>query len=66
MDAGIKQAELAHRLGVSQSEVSKYEAGERGLDLVALRAICIACGSDIQTFVDRFERNTRGRGDASG
>lgn len=36
----LTQAELAGRLGVQQSFVSKYEAAERKLDIVDVRAIC--------------------------
>ena len=38
-EAGLSQQQLAARLGVSQSFVSKYEAGERRLDVLELRHI---------------------------
>jgi transcriptional regulator with XRE-family HTH domain len=37
-EAGLNQTALAVRLGITQSEVSKYERGERGLDDARLRA----------------------------
>lgn len=37
VDAGLNQTSLAHRLGITQSEVSKYERGERVLDVLRLR-----------------------------
>lgn len=38
--AGLNQTELAKRLGRPQSFVSKFEAGERRIDVVELIAIC--------------------------
>jgi transcriptional regulator with XRE-family HTH domain len=38
--AGLKQSELANRLGVHQQFVSKYETGERRLDVGAVLEIC--------------------------
>ena len=37
-DAGLNQAALAARLRITQSQVSKYERGERVLDETRLRA----------------------------
>ena len=39
---GLTQADLAARLGTQQSFVSKYEAGERRIDVIELKAICDA------------------------
>lgn len=39
-DAGLHQADLAKRLGRPQSFVSKFENGERRLDVVEFVAIC--------------------------
>ncbi len=36
--AGVNQTALAARLGITQSEVSKFERGERALDRQRLRA----------------------------
>lgn len=55
MDAGLKQTDLAERLGQSQSFVSKYESGERRLDLLELRQICEAIGMPLSEFVCKFE-----------
>jgi len=54
--AGVTQAELARRLKLPQSFVSKYESGERRLDLVELRQICRALGISLVEFVRRFEK----------
>jgi transcriptional regulator with XRE-family HTH domain len=53
--AGLSQAELAQRLGRSQSYVSKYESGELRLDLIQLREICRALGTTLSKFVREFE-----------
>ncbi|MFN8052866.1 MAG: helix-turn-helix transcriptional regulator [Acidimicrobiales bacterium] len=44
VDARLNQAELAERLDVPQSFISKYESGQRRLDLVELHQICDAVG----------------------
>jgi len=40
--AGITQVDLAARLGRPQSFVSKYERGERRLDLIEFLEVCDA------------------------
>ena len=45
-DAGLTQAELAARLGKPQSYVSKYEHGERRLDIVELLEVMSEIGAD--------------------
>lgn len=54
--AGLRQVELADRLGRPQSFVSKIESGERRVDLVELRQLCAALGINLVTFVRRFDR----------
>jgi transcriptional regulator with XRE-family HTH domain len=53
--SGLSQLEVAERLGRHQSFVSKYESGERKLDLVELSAVCQTLGLTLQEFVERFE-----------
>src|SRR5215207_5422047 len=57
VDAELKQTDLAERLGQSQSFVSKYESGERRVDLLELRQICEAVGISLAEFVRKFERS---------
>jgi DNA-binding transcriptional regulator YiaG len=49
-DAGFNQTELADRLGITQSEVSKFERGERALDVLRLRAWLLALGVGLTLF----------------
>jgi transcriptional regulator with XRE-family HTH domain len=55
VDAGLRQSDLAERLGQPQSFVSKYESGERRLDLIELWQICEAIGLPFTKFVQMFE-----------
>ena len=55
-EAGLRQTELAERLRKPQSFVSKYESGERRLDLIELREVCQALGIRLVDFVKRFEK----------
>ena len=54
-EAGMRQVDLARLLDKPQSFVSKYEAGERRLDLLELRLICAALGVPLADFVTRLE-----------
>lgn len=53
--AGLTQAELAQDLGAGQSFVSKYESGERRLDLAEVRRIAIALNSSLPEVVSKLE-----------
>ena len=48
--------DLAARMGVPQSLISKIEVGERRPDVFELRAICEALGLSLGEFVERFEK----------
>lgn len=54
--ANVRQVDLARRLGQPQSFVSKYESGERALDVLEARDVCVALGVAIHDFIDRLER----------
>lgn len=56
LDAGLRQVDLAKRLRQPQSYVSKYESGERRLDLLELREVCRAVGIELGDFVRQFEK----------
>jgi transcriptional regulator with XRE-family HTH domain len=53
--AGLTQAEMARKLGQPQSFVSKYESGERRLDVLELRQVCRAGSILMAEFVRRLE-----------
>ncbi len=59
--AGLTQADLAKRVGESQSFISKCERGERRIDVVELRAFCRAFGVSLTQFVASFERTVARR-----
>ena len=56
LGSNLRQVDLARRLGVNQTFVSKYERGERRLDLIELRQVCDALGTDLVAFVKAFEK----------
>lgn len=55
IEAGLRQVDMAERLGQPQSFVSKYESGERRLDLIEIRQVCDAAGVSLTAFVRKFE-----------
>jgi len=55
LGAGLRQSDLADLLNRPQSFVSKYESGERRLDLLELRQVCAALGVSLSEFVARLE-----------
>jgi ribosome-binding protein aMBF1 (putative translation factor) len=50
----LTQAELAQRLELPQSYVSKYETGERRLDFVETALVCEALGLSLEEFAAAF------------
>jgi transcriptional regulator with XRE-family HTH domain len=56
--AHLTQAELSSRLNRPQSFVSKYERGERRLDVVEFRAVASALGVDPVQFLAKLYRET--------
>ena len=55
-DAKLRQRDLADRLNLPQSFISKYESGERRLDILELRKICQATGISLTEFTERLEQ----------
>jgi transcriptional regulator with XRE-family HTH domain len=60
VEAGLRQQDVAESLGSPQSFVSKYESGERYLSLMEARAICLALGISLGSFVERLEARLQG------
>lgn len=50
--AGLSQYDLADRLGVDQSFISKYESSRRRLDVIEFLQIVQAIGADYRTILD--------------
>jgi transcriptional regulator with XRE-family HTH domain len=57
LGTGIKQVDLANKLDVPQSFISKIENGERRVDLLELKQIVEALGVTLTDFVVEFEKN---------
>lgn len=60
LEGGMRQQDLAARLGEPQSFVSKCESGERRLDVLELRQITAALGVPLADFVRRLEERLEG------
>ena len=58
-DAGLRQDDVAERLGRPQSFVSKYESGERRLDILELYDVCGALGLTLSKFVEKLQANLK-------
>ncbi len=54
-DAGLRQQDMADQLEEPQSFVSKYETGERRLDILELREICQLLNLTLAEFVKKLE-----------
>jgi transcriptional regulator with XRE-family HTH domain len=54
-EGGLTQVEVGKRLGVPQSFVSKYESGERRLDVIELRHVAEAIGTTLEVVVSRLD-----------
>ena len=57
---GVTQVELAKRLRVGQSAISKVERGERRLDAVELYSWCRALKVPFREFTARLDERLRG------
>lgn len=58
IESGMSQSELAAKLKQPQSFISKYENGERRLDLIEVEQICDATGTTLMDLIDRYEDMT--------
>lgn len=54
-DAGLTQVEVAEQLNKPQSFVSKYERGERRLDLSEFIEIAEILSIDVQKFIKQYK-----------
>lgn len=53
-EAGLTQVDVADKLSVPQSFVSKYESGERRLDVIELRHVARALDTTLETVISRL------------
>jgi transcriptional regulator with XRE-family HTH domain len=53
-EAGLTQVQVAERLKVPQSFVSKYESGERRLDVIELKHVAIAIDTTLDAVIARL------------
>jgi transcriptional regulator with XRE-family HTH domain len=60
LSRGLRQSDLAARLGRAQSLVSRAESGERRLDVVELWVWLQALEMDLSTFARELDERLRG------
>lgn len=60
VNAGLRQIDVASALGIQQSMVSKYEVGERRLDILEIRALCKLFGMSLEDFISELEKRLEG------
>jgi len=56
IEAGLTQTDLAAHIGKHQAYVSRYESGQRRLDVLEVREICEAVGITLEKFARRLEK----------
>ena len=59
LEAGLTQAGLAARVGKDQAYVSRYESGQRRLDVLEVRELCRAIGISLEKFAKRLEKSLK-------
>lgn len=62
LQSKMTQQELASYLGCAQSYVSKYEQGQRRLDIVEIKQICDVLGITLVEFVTEYESRIKTEG----
>lgn len=53
-DRKLRQIDVANAMGVYRTFVTKYEKGERRLDLAEFLAVAKAIGFDLHAFIDEL------------
>ena len=56
IEAGLTQTDLAAHIEKDQAYVSRYESGQRRLDMLEVREICQAIGITLEEFAKKLER----------
>ncbi|HFD31419.1 MAG TPA: XRE family transcriptional regulator [Gammaproteobacteria bacterium] len=57
-EAGFRQVDLAKKLGKPQSYISKYESGEKNLDILEVKEICAVFEITLSDFSKKLEDET--------
>jgi len=57
-EAGLRQVDLAKKLGKPQSYISKYESGEKSLDILEVKEICAVFEITLSDFSKKLEDKT--------
>jgi transcriptional regulator with XRE-family HTH domain len=55
----LSQTDIGKRIQKRQTFVSKYELGERRLDILELREVCKAIGISLPEFVTELEKHLK-------
>jgi transcriptional regulator with XRE-family HTH domain len=56
VNSGLRQVDLAAKLNVNQSFISKIESGERRIDVIELIEICESIDVNIVDFIIKLEQ----------
>jgi len=59
VNAGMRQIDVATKLGIQQSMVSKYEVGERRLDILEVRKLCELFHISLSEFSNLLEERIK-------
>jgi transcriptional regulator with XRE-family HTH domain len=56
VNSGLRQIDLADKLNVNQSFISKIESGERRIDIIELIEICESIDVSIVDFIEKLSQ----------
>lgn len=62
LQSKMTQQELASALGCGQAKISKYEQGQKRLDIVEIRQICNTLGVSLTDFIIEYETRLKKEG----
>lgn len=59
LDAGMTQAELARKMGVSRMLIGRCERGDRRIDVIEFVAFCRALNIELETIIRELDQRQR-------